>query len=245
MPSKVAEMLTNRGFVKDLSPEDRARMDSDINALVEEWFGAASTVAAEPKKKTSKTKPAVVTATPAVIDRAHLETLTVSALKELGKDCSALKGRKPRDKMIELLLEHLSAPSPVTSEVPVEPVADSSGSEAGSDDELREEVLPPVEPKKKEKEKKEKAPKEKKEKAPKEKKEKKEKKAPKAEESDDENTVELRAWYHPNELSKPIEERVKYFIDPKTNQLYHPDRLADGNAEWQWDEETLEITPVG
>jgi len=254
MPSKVSEMLVNRGFVRELTTEERTQMDANINALVEEWFGAASTVVVsqvEKKEKKSKTKAAVVAVAPEVIDKVYLETLTVSALKDLGKDCAAMKGRKPRDKLIELLLEHLAVPSPVA----ITPTdnAEESAEESGSDEELRAEVLPPapiVEGKKEKapkekKPKEEKAPKEKKPKQEKAKKEPKKKEKAETEESEDENTVELRTWYHPNELSKPLEERTKYFIDPKTNELYHPDRLTDGNAEWHWNEETLEIVPIG
>jgi flagellar biosynthesis GTPase FlhF len=244
-------MLMNRGFVKDLTPEERDRMDGHIAALVEEWFGPEAVVTAtedkSKKEKKTKTKAAVVSGTPAVIDRAYLDTRTVYELKELGKDCPAIKGRKPRAELIELVLQHLSGP---VVQAPVE----TTGDEAGSDEELREEA-PPVQATedKAKKEKKEKAPakkekavKEKKEKAPKKEKEKKKKaeETPPESESDDEDTVELREWFHPSEMSKPREERRKYYIDPKTNELYHPERLQAGQAEWSWDEDSAEIIPL-
>jgi hypothetical protein len=255
-------MLMKRGFVKDLTPADRDRLDACVEAMAQEWFGPSSTVGIssveekeKPKKeKKTKTKAAVVSGTPAVMDRAHLETLTVSELKELGKECAAIKGRKPRAELIELVLQHLSGSSPVVADDAVSsPVvvlagAAAEASEDGSDEELREEAPPvPAE----EKSKKAKAPKEKKEKAVKEKKEKakpKKDKKEKAEESpaesEDENSVELKEWFHPSEMSKPREERQRYFIDPKTNELFHPDRLQDGEPEWRWDEEASEILPL-
>jgi len=246
IPTRVAEMLAERGYMRDLSEEDKQRMEADLSAITEEWFGE-SKVKVEEKKKEKKTKAAVVSATPATVDRAYLETLTVSDLKQLGKDCAAIKGRKPRAELIEIVLQHLSG-SPVTEQVPVE------ASEAGSDEELREEAppAPPTEdkakkekkaPAKKEKApaKKEKAVKEKKEKAPKKK---KAEETPPESESDDEDTVELREWFHPSEMSKPREERRKYYIDPKTNELYHPERLQAGQAEWSWDEDSAEIIPL-
>ena len=247
IPTRVAEMLAERGYMRDLSEEDKLRMESDLNSLVEEWFGEK--VKVEEKKKEKKTKAAVVSATPATVDRAYLETLTVSDLKQLGKDCVEVKGRKPRAELIEIVLKHLSGSSPV--QAPVE----ATGDEA-SDEELREEA-PPVQPtedkaKKEKKAPKEKAPKEKavpkekKEKAPKKEKEKKKKaeETPPESESDDEDTVELREWFHPSEMSKPREERRKYYIDPKTNELYHPERLHPGQAEWSWDEDSAEIIPL-
>ena len=261
LPTNVASMLMARGFMKDLTPEERERMDGELNALVEEWFGPAASGAEDKKKeKKTKTKAAVVSGTPSVMDRAHLETLTVSELKELGKDCAAIKGRKPRAELIELVLQHLSGSStvaPVTAPVASPVAAAAEEASDGSDEELREETPPPTE----DKAKKAKATKEKKEKAPKEKKEKakpaKKEKAPKVkeeskaaeespvEESDDENTVELKEWFHPSEMSKPKEERQRYFIDQKTNELFHPDRLQDGEAEWRWDDESGEIVPIG
>jgi hypothetical protein len=166
IPTRVAEMLAERGYMRDLSEEDKQRMEADLSAITEEWFGESKVKVEEKQKKEKKTKAAVVSATPATVDRAYLETLTVSDLKQLGKDCAAIKGRKPRAELIEIVLQHLSG-SPVTEQVPVE------ASEAGSDEELREEAppVPPTEDKaKKEKKapaKKEKAVKEKKEKAPK------------------------------------------------------------------------------
>jgi hypothetical protein len=238
IPTRVAEMLAERGYLRDMSEEDKLRMEADLSAITEEWFGAESKVKVEEKKKEKKTKAAVVSATPATMDRAYLETLTVSDLKQLGKDCAAIKGRKPRAELIELVLQHLSGPAPV--EVPV------ASSDAGSDEELREEAPPvPTEDKAAKK----KAPKEKKEKAkkaPKKEKEKKKKaeETPPESESDDEDAVELREWFHPSEMSKPREERRKYYIDPKTNELYHPDRLQAGQAEWSWDEDSAEIIPL-
>jgi hypothetical protein len=259
LPSRVADMLQTQGFLKDLTPEERSRMEENLNALTEEWFGASAVEEKEKKKeKKTKTKAAVVSTTPAVMDRAHLETLTVSELKELGKDCAAIKGRKPRAELIELVLQHLSGSSTVSPEPVASPVASGAAEESseGSDEELREEP-PPTEDKSKKakpvKEKKEKAPKEKKEKAKPAKKEKKEKEKEKekekaeespAEESDDENTVELKEWFHPSEMHKPKEERQRYFIDQKTNELFHPDRLQDGEAEWRWDEDSGEIVPI-
>ena len=245
IPTRVAEMLAERGYMRDMSEEDKQRMETDLAALVEEWFGE-SKVKVEEKKKEKKTKAAVVSATPATVDRAYLETLTVSDLKQLGKDCAAIKGRKPRAELIELVLQHLSGP---VVQAPVE----ATGDEAGSDEELCEEA-PPVQPTEdkaaKKKEKKEKVPKEKAQKkekaAPKKEKEKKKKaeETPPESESDDENTVELREWFHPSEMSKPREERRKYYIDPKTNELYHPERLHPGQAEWSWDEDSAEIIPL-
>jgi hypothetical protein len=244
IPTRVAEMLAQRGYMRDMSEEDKQRMEADLSAMTEELFGESKV---EEKKKEKKTKAAVVSATPATVDRAYLETLTVSDLKQLGKDCAAIKGRKPRAELIELVLQHLTG-SPV-AQAPVE----AKGDEAGSDEELREEA-PPVQAtedkaKKEKKEKKEKAPKEKaakKEKAPKKEKEKKKKadETPPESESDDEDTVELREWFHPSEMSKPREERRKYYIDPKTNELYHPERLQAGQAEWSWDEDSAEIIPL-
>jgi hypothetical protein len=261
LPTRVAEMLMSQGFMKDLTAEERARMDEQLSALVEEWFGAAIVSEEKEKEKAkkekkTKTKAAVVSATPAVMDRAHLETLTVSELKELGKDCAAIKGRKPRAELIELVLQHLSGSSQVVASVPVPSPVSEEGttSEEGSDEELREEVPPsPPEDKSKkakpakEKKEKETKPKEKKEKAKPAKKEKKaESKAAEESlaESDDENTVELKEWFHPSEMSKPKEERQRYFIDQKTNELFHPDRLQDGEAEWRWDEDSGEIVPI-
>lgn len=242
IPTRVAEMLAERGYMRDMSEEDKQRMETDLAALVEEWFGE-SKVKVEEKKKEKKTKAAVVSATPATVDRAYLETLTVSDLKQLGKDCAAIKGRKPRAELIELVLQHLSGP---VVKAPVE----ATGDEAGSDEELCEEA-PPVHPTEdkaaKKKEKKEKVPKEKaQKKAPKKEKEKKKKaeETPPESESDDKNTVELREWFHPSEMSKPREERRKYYIDPKTNELYHPERLHPGQAEWSWDEDSAEIIPL-
>lgn len=264
LPTRVAEMLMSQGFMKDLAPEERARMDEQLNALVEEWFGASTVASGEEKEKKkekkTKTKAAVVSAAPSVMDRAHLETLTVSELKELGKDCAAIKGRKPRAELIELVLQHLSGSSPVAAEVPVpSSVAVSVAAEEssdGSDEELREEAPPSLPTD--DKAKKSKAPKEKKEKEAKPVKEKKEKVKPAKKEkkeeskaaeespaeSEDENTVELKEWFHPSEMTKPREERQRYFIDPKTNELFHPDRLQDGEAEWRWDEESSEIVPI-
>jgi DNA polymerase III gamma/tau subunit len=248
IPSQVASMLMNRGFMKELSAEEQERMNGEIKALVEEWFGASSIEEKPKKEKKTKTKAEVVTSPPAVIDRAYLETRNVSELKELGKDCPAIKGRKPRAELIELVLQHLSGSSPVSAEPVSSPVASAAEASDGSDEELREE--PPPAPVEAPKEKKGKATKEKKEKEAKPaKKEKakpaKKEKAEKVEsESDDENTVELKEWFHPSEMSKPKEERQRYFIDPKTNELFHPDRLQDGEPEWRWDEETSEITPI-
>jgi len=239
IPSNVADMLMKRGFVKDLTPEERARLDACVEAMAEELFGASAAV--EVKKEKKKTKAAVVSSVPAVIDRAYLDTRTVYELKELGKDCPAIKGRKPRVELIELVLQHLSGPPVSVSTVP-SPVEEASGSE----EELREEAPPAPPTEKAPKEKKAKPAKEKKEKAPKEKKVKAAKKAEESPaESDDENTVELKEWFHPGEMSKPREERQRYFIDPKTNELFHPDRLQNGEAEWRWDDETGEIVPIG
>jgi hypothetical protein len=132
-------------------------------------------------------------------------------------------------------LQHLSGPV----EVPV------VSSDAGSDEELREEAPPvPTEDKAAKKAPKEKKEKAKKEKAPKKEKEKKKKAEETPPESDDEDAVELREWFHPSEMSKPREERRKYYIDAKTNELYHPDRLQAGQAEWSWDEDSAEIIPL-
>ena len=261
LPTRVAEMLMSQGFMKDLSPEERACMDGHIAALVEEWFGPDAVVATvedkSKKEKKTKTKAAVVSGTPAVIDRAYLDTRTVYELKELGKDCAAIKGRKPRAELIELVLQHLTSSPVAPTEPAPSPVAAAEES-SGSDEELREEPPPEDKSKKAKKEKKEKEKEKEKEKAPKEKKEKakpakKEKKEKKVEskaaeespaESEDENEVELKEWFHPSEMTKPREERERYFIDPKTNELFHPDRLQDGEPEWRWDEDTGEIVPI-
>ena len=240
LPSHVADMLMKRGFVKDLTPADRDRLDACVEAMAEEWFGAASTVAVkeEKPKKEKKTKAAVVTAPPSTIDRAYLDTRTVYELKELGKDCAAIKGRKPRAELIELVLQHLSGSSQVA------PVAAAAAEESSdvSDEELREEPPPTDDKAAKKKPKAAKPVKEKKAKPAK--KDKKEKVEESPAESEDENTVELKSWYHPNEMAKPIGERRQYFIDPKTNELYHPERLSDGQAEWRWDEESCEVIPL-
>ena len=249
LPSNVVEMLMKHGFVKDLSPEDRDRLDACVDAMAEEWFGASSTVGVKeekPKKeKKSKSKAEVATVAPDVMDRAFLETRNVSELKELGKDCPLIKGRKPRAELIELVLQHLTSPAAAPASAPAS--APAAAEESGSDEELREEPPPKRAAKKeKEKEKEEKKkPKEKKEKpAKKAKAEKEKEKEKEKEESDDENTTELKEWFHPSEMSKPREERQRYFIDPKTNELFHPDRLQDGDPEWRWDEESGEITPI-
>ena len=248
IPTRMVEMLAEKGFLREMSAEDHERMETEITAFSEELFGATVAVADKTKKE-KKTKAAVVTAASQPIDRDYLQTLNIQELKQLGKDCPAIKGRKPRAELIEIVLAHFAEPAPVEAE--------HAESPAESDEELREETPPEEKPKKKEKkpaEKKEKKPEkpekpEKKDKKDKkEKKEKKEKEKEKDEtppiESDDEETVSLREWFHPNESSKPREERRKYYIDPKTNDLYHPDRLQSGQAEWTWNEETCEITPV-
>ena len=70
LPSHVADMLMKRGFVKDLTPADRDRLDACVEAMAEEWFGASSTVVAtmkeEKPKKEKKTK-AATAVTPAII----------------------------------------------------------------------------------------------------------------------------------------------------------------------------------
>jgi len=268
IPARVVTMLMDGGFVRDLSVEDSDRMQAALGALTDELFlsdelyGAAK---AKPKKE-KKTKAAVVSAVSRPMDREYLQTLTVSDLKQLGKDCSAIKGRKPRAELIELLLQHFAGSSPVeTASEPVVEVAEATRDEAsdvsdqsGSDEELAEEPLPAEKPKKEKKEKKEKekVEKPKKEKpAEKPKKEKKEKAAKPvakpvekpvaAEESDDEDTVELREWCHPSEMHKPRDERRKYFLDPKTNELYDPvNLLPSTKPQWKWDEESSEIIPL-
>jgi hypothetical protein len=240
IPNKVANVLAK--YMRELSDEEREEMKKEMMALTEEMFGEKTT-------KEKKSKPQVVTPAPAVITREYLETLTVSELKQLGKD--SVKGRKPRAEIIEILLQSLSgsavASAPVASPVASAPVAspvssaESSGSrsdESGSEDELRAEPVPVIAveevPKKK------RAPKAK---EPKEPKEKKEKKAKAPAEEKEETEISVRSWYHPSEMSKPQEERKKYYIDPETNLLYHPDQPTD-RPVGKWDEETSEIIPI-
>jgi hypothetical protein len=251
IPTRMVEMLTEKGFMRELSEEDRVDMESSVAAFTEELFGATVAVADKPKKE-KKTKAAVVSAVTPTIDREYLQTLTIQDLKQLGKDCPTIKGRKPRAELIEIVLAHFNK-----SDVPEPEAPAPEDAETASDEELREEAPPappaPPEPKKKEKkpaekkekkEPKKKAEKKEKEKKPAEKKEKKAEEEADTPESDDEETVSLREWFHPSEVSKPREQRRKYYIDPKTNELYDPDRLQAGQAEWVWNEETNEITPV-
>jgi len=244
IPNKVANVLAK--YMRELSDEEREEMKKEMMALTEEMFGEKTT-------KEKKSKPQVVTPVPAVITREYLETLTVSELKQLGKD--SVKGRKPRAEIIEILLQSLSgstavASAPAASPVASAPVAssessaESSGSrsdESGSEDELRAEPVPVIAveevPKKK------RAPKAKEPKEPKEPKEKKEKKAKAPAEEKEETEISVRSWYHPSEMSKPQEERKKYYIDPETNLLYHPDQPTD-RPVGKWDEETSEIIPI-
>jgi len=264
IPNKVVQMMMDKGYARVLTEEERMKMAEDVKAFTEEMFG-------EKAVKEKKAKPQVVHSKPEKVDRAYLETLTVTELKELGKDCAGIKGRKPRPEIIEILLRELGAPSPVVASAapspvapsPVvatvpSPVADENGTttdEASSDDELRAEVPPPfarasATVSTAEVAKKKKAEKPKVEKPPKEKKEKKEKKtkAPVAvaaaveDPESEEETLTVKEWFHPNEMSKPKEERTKYYIDPATNYIYDPEDTEEPMG--QWDEGTKEIIPV-
>jgi hypothetical protein len=228
IPSKVASVLEK--YMRELSESEREEMKKEMMALTEEMFGERVT-------KEKKSKPQVVAPVPAVITREYLETLTVTELKQLGKD--SVKGRKPRAEIIEILLQSTSGSSPVASAptVALSPPDESCDESRGSvsEDELHAEPVPVIvraeEPVKKKRAKA----------APKEVKEKKEKK-PKAAETE-ETELTVRSWYHPSEMSKPQEQRKKYYIDPETNLLYNPDQPTD-KPVGKWDEETSEIIPV-
>ena len=265
IPNKVVQMMMDKGYARVLTEEERMKMAEDVKTFTEEMFG-------EKAVKEKKAKPQVVHSKPEKVDRAYLETLTVTELKELGKDCAGIKGRKPRPEIIEILLRELGAPSPVVASaapspvvatvatVASSPVADENGTttdEAGSDDELRAEVPPPfarasATVSTAEVAKKKKAEKPKAEKPKVEKKEKKEKKtkapvvdvaAAAAEDPEsEEETLTVKEWFHPNEMSKPKEERTKYYIDPATNYIYDPEDTEEPMG--QWDEGTKEIIPV-
>ena len=237
IPNKVANVLAK--YMRELSEEEKEEMKKDMMALTEEMFGERAT-------KEKKTKPQVVTPVPSVLTREYLEKLTVTELKQLGKD--SVKGRKPRAEIIEILLQSSSSPVAVSAPVaavPSEEVSsvESTGSrsdESGSEDELRAEPVPVIvrEEVKKKRAAKAKEPKE--AKAPKEK---KEKKAKAAAEEKEETEISVRSWYHPSEMTKPQEDRKKYYIDPETNLLYHPDQPTD-RPVGKWDEESGEIIPV-
>ena len=268
IPNKVVQMMMDKGYARVLTEEERMKMAEDVKAFTEEMFG-------EKAVKEKKAKPQVVHSKPEKVDRAYLETLTVTELKELGKDCAGIKGRKPRPEIIEILLRELGAPSAapspvvasaapstvvatVASTVASSPVADENGTttdEAGSDDELRAEVPPPfarasATVSTAEVAKKKKAEKPKAEKPKVEKKEKKEKKtkapdvavAAAVDPESEEETLTVKEWFHPNEMSKPKEERTKYYIDPATNYIYDPEDTEEPMG--QWDEGTKEIIPV-
>jgi len=261
IPNKVVQMMMDKGYMRVLTVEERIKMAEDVKAFTEEMFG-------EKAVKEKKAKPQVVQLPPATIDRAYLETLTVSALKQLGKDCPSIKGRKPRPEIIEILLRELAAPSPVVGAAAASPVASPAAEEgtttdeaSSSDDELRAEVPPPfvragptvsvTEVAEKKAKAKAKVPKE--EKPPKEKKEKKTKAAPApapapaptpaADEEEEEQVLTVKEWFHPNDMSKPKEERTKYYIDPATNYIYDPEDTDEPMG--QWDDATKEIIPVG
>jgi hypothetical protein len=261
IPNKVVQMMMDKGYTRVLTVEERLKMAEDVKAFTDELYG-------EKVVKEKKAKPQVVQTKPEKVDRAYLETLTVTALKELGKDCPRIKGRKPRPEIIEILLQELGGASSTVAEpasvpsIVAQPASAEDGTstdEASSDDELRAEVPPPfvrasatvstteVADKKKAKAK-PKAEKPAKEKPPKEKKEKKTKPSPvpvaeSAEESDEEQVLTVKEWFHPNDMSKPKEERTKYYIDPATNYIYDPEDTEEPMG--QWDEATKEIIPVG
>ena len=263
IPNKVVQMMMDKGYTRVLTVEERTKMAEDVKAFTDELYG-------EKAVKEKKAKPQVVQLPPATIDRAYLETLTVSALKQLGKDCPRIKGRKPRPEIIEILLQELGgASSPVAGPAAASPVPVQVGIEgettddASSDDELRAEVPPAFQrasatvstaevAEKKTKAKAAKAPKAEKpkaEKPPKEKKEKKTKAAPSpvaapaaAPEEEEEQVLTVKEWFHPNDMSKPKEERTKYYIDPATNYIYDPEDTEEPMG--QWDEATKEIIPV-
>lgn len=244
IPNKVVQMMMDKGYARVLTVEERVKMAEDVKAFTEEMFG-------EKAVKEKKAKPQVVQLPPATIDRAYLETLTVSALKQLGKDCQKIKGRKPRPEIIEILLQELGgASSPVVVEPVSSPVVEDNTTDeaSSSDDELRTEVPPPFKRSEAtvstaEVEKKTKAKKSEKPKADKPPKEKKEKKAkPVAEVTMDEEVLTVKEWFHPNDMSKPKEERTKYYIDPATKYIYNPENTDEPMG--QWDDETKDIIPV-
>ena len=259
IPNKVVQMMMDKGYTRVLTVEERVKMAEDVKAFADEMFG-------EKAVKEKKAKPQVVQTKPEKVDRAYLETLTVTALKELGKDCPRIKGRKPRPEIIEILLQELGGSSPAVSSTVASPAGSSTVSpavaengdstdEAGSDDELRAEIPPPfarasatvstVEVAEKKKEKKA----AKAAKPPKEKKEKKAKTVPvvapvtAAESEEEEQVLTVKEWFHPNDMSKPKEARTKYYIDPATNYIYDPEDTEEPMG--QWDESTKEIIPVG
>lgn len=255
IPNKVVQMMMDKGYARVLTVEERLKMAEDVKAFTEEMFGEKAT-------KERKSKPQVVKPPPEKVDRAYLETLTVSALKELGKGCPRIKGRQPRPEIIEILLQELAAPAapspvaaPVAAASPVGPSGqEETTDESASDDELKAEVPPPfaraeatvstteVNAKKK-KEKKPKAEKPAKPKAEKKsEKAKAEKPKPAAESEEEEEVLTVKEWFHPNEMTKPKEARTKYYIDPATNYIYDPEDTEKPMG--QWDEETKEIIPV-
>ena len=102
IPVGVLEMLMSKGWVSNhLTAEQRAKLDTDMQEYTDGLFGEVQAV-----KKDKKAKPQVAAAPPTVISREYLETLTVPKLREVGKDCATIKGRKPRAEIIELLVQY-------------------------------------------------------------------------------------------------------------------------------------------
>ena len=222
VPCGVLEMLMSKGWVSDnLTAEQRAKLDDDMAEYTDSLFGESK----EPKevKKDKKAKPQVAAAPPTVITREYLETLTVPKLREVGKECAAIKGRKPRAEIITLLVEYFG----------------TAPAEEGSEDELHPEPVPVITKVKKAKA----EVKEPKAKAPKKPKGKKEAKEAKEEAKEDEEpAVTVRSWYRPDEMDKPVSERTKYYIDPLTNNLYDPENPDEPIGKW--DDEEQEIIPL-
>lgn len=213
VPCGVLEMLMSKGWVSDrLTAEQREKLNADMAEYTDSLFGESKEA-----KKEKKAKPQVAAAPPTVITREYLETLTVPKLREVGKECATIKGRKPRAEIITLLVEYFGA---------------AEAEAEGSEDELHAEPVPVIEkPKKAAKAKAE--PKAKKEKKPKG-------KAKEAEE--EEPAVTVRSWYRPDEMDKPVSERTKYYIDPLTNNLYDPENPDEPIGKW--DDEEQEIIPL-
>ena len=131
VPSGVVEMLMSKGWVSNhLTEEQRAKLDSDITEYTNSLFGEEK----KSEKAVKKAKPQVADAPPMVITREYLETLTVPKLREIGKDCAAIKGRKPRADIITYLVQYFGT----------EPTVEAVESE----DELHAEPVPQVDKKK-------------------------------------------------------------------------------------------------
>ena len=267
IPNKVVQMMMDKGYTRVLTEEDRVKMAEDVKEFADEMFG-------EKAVKEKKAKPQVVQTKPEKVDRAYLETLTVTALKELGKDCPRIKGRKPRPEIIEILLQELGSAMPAVSSTVASPAvsstvaspaaADESTDEASSDDELRAEIPPPfarasvtvstVEVAEKKKEKKaakaakaEKATKA--EKPPKEKKEKKAKTVPvvapvTAAESEEEEQVLTVKEWFHPNEMSKPKEARTKYYIDPATNYIYDPEDTE-EPMGQWDESTKEIIPVG